>query len=82
MAVDILAGPAIWSATEAESAWHDRITLTWTHDGGCAQCTRAVALETFDFCPTGLALREAETVAYRATKTDQYVPLALAEVAS
>lgn len=78
MATDMLAEPAIWSATPLESAWHQRITVTWTHDGGCAQCTRALDLETLDFCPIGLALRAAEEVAYRAAKADMYVPLAVA----
>lgn len=82
MQSDILAGPPIWRTTLLEQAWHQSISDIWTHTVDCVPCSLAEASERPTRCSEGLALREAETAAYREYKADQYVPLALAEVAS
>ena len=74
---DMLAGQPIWRTTLLEHAWHQSISDIWTHHAFCDACTEDHAR-----CPIGVALRDAETAAYREYKASQYVPLALAEAAS
>jgi len=68
----------IWRATPLESAWHQSIADIWQHVADCVPCALADASERPTSCSVGLALREAETAAWRATKADMYVPLAVA----
>lgn len=75
--LDMLDGPPIWSTTLLEQAWHRSISDIWTHVVDCVPCSLADASERPTQCSTGLALRDAEQAAYRATKADQYVPVAV-----
>lgn len=72
---DMLAEPAIWSASPLESAWHKSIAESWTHEAFCDACPESDAR-----CPEGVALREAEQDAWRASVADRYVPIALGTV--
>lgn len=74
----MLSEPAIWTATTLESAWHQSIADIWQHVADCVPCALADAAERPTSCSVGLALREAETNAYRDTKADMYVPAAVA----
>ncbi len=70
-------GPAIWSATPLESAWHQSIADIWQHVADCLPCAIAEVAERPTQCSVGLKVRAAETTAWQATKTDMYVPLAV-----